>query len=478
MKLSNSAILALAISSITATAYAENQSQAFTPVSVNEKSAQADATGFVEGQSITGTTRNWYANEQLQRGAKFVYKKNGSLAETDRRINWVQGTIIKYNSGFTEGTVGFSTEVAAYNAVALERDVENLAAGNGGAPKTGLSSGNNRTLTHKGSGDAVGQWSKLGLANLKARVSNTTLTAGRMGFSSPQVDVIGNRALPSSFEGIALHSEELNNLSFDLASFDRVSPRSEQSLQKFRAEYANGRVESDRVNTAGITYQPLASLKTSLWGTQVEDLWNQYYFGATHELGDSNVLSLTTGLNYYKTVDEGKKLLGDIDNDTYSLSFGLTHQAHNLTFSYQQVNGNEYFDYLHETNGIYLANSLLSDFNGPNEKSFQISYGINMAEYGVPGLKFNIYQARGWGIDGTHYDGNKGVALKGYDGIQNQDGEHHYEYGIGATYAVQSGPLKAATIRGTYTAHRASEFQNDGSINEFRLVTTIPFNIL
>ncbi len=25
-----------------------------------------------------------------------------------------------------------------------------------------------------------------------------------------------------------------------------------------------------------------------------------------------------------------------------------------------------------------------------------------MAEYGVPGLKFNIYQARGWGIDGTH----------------------------------------------------------------------------
>ncbi|MNI07083.1 Porin D precursor [compost metagenome] len=142
------------------------------------------------------------------------------------------------------------------------------------------------------------------------------------------------------------------------------------------------------------------------------------------------------------------------------------------------MNGNEYFDYLHETNGIYLANSLLSDFNGPNEKSFQVAYGLNMAEYGVPGLKFNIYQARGWGIDGTHYTGNGGVAGKGYDGIQSQDGEHHYEYGIGATYAVQSGPLKATTIRGTYTAHRASENQADGSINEFRLVTTVPFNIL
>ncbi|WP_433767636.1 OprD family porin [Pseudomonas putida] len=471
MKLSSTAILALAISSVTATAYAETQSQAYTPVTVNEKSAQAEATGFLEGQSISGTTRNWYANEQLKRGGKFAYRKDGVSTPTDRRINWVQGTIVKYNSGFTEGTVGFSTEVAAYNAIALERDRENLASNNGGAPGTRPGAGNNRTLTKEG-GDAQGQWSKLGLANVKARVSNTTLTAGRMNFSSPQVDVIGNRALPSSFEGVAIHSEELNNLQFDLATFDRVSPRTEESLSKFRSEYGNINAEADHVNTAGITYQPFASLTTSLWGTQAEDLWNQYYFGATHVLGDSSVLSLTTGLNYYKTVDEGKKLLGEIDNDTYSLSFGLTHQAHTLTFSYQEVNGNEYFDYLHETNGIYLANSLLSDFNGPNEKSFQVAYGLNMAEYGVPGLKFNIYQARGWGIDGTHYNST------GYSDVKAMDGEHHYEYGIGASYAVQSGPLKATTVRATYTAHRASENQADGSINEFRLVTTVPFNIL
>ena len=471
MKLSSTAILALAISSITATAYAEEQSQAFTPVTVNEQSAQAEATGFLEGSKISGTTRNWYANEQLKRGGKFTYRKDGVATPTDRRINWVQGTIVNYTSGFTQGTVGVSTEVAAYNAVALERDRKDLASNNGGAPGSRPGAGNNRTLTKEG-GDAQGQWSKVGLANIKARISNTTLTAGRMNFSSPQVDVIGNRPLPSSFEGIAIHSEELNNLSFDLATFDRVSPRTEESLSKFRSEYGNIDAEADHVNTAGISYQPFASLTTSLWGTQAEDLWNQYYFGATHVLGDSSILSLTTGLNYYKTVDEGKKLLGDIDNDTYSLSFGLTHLAHTLTFSYQEVNGNEYFDYLHETNGIYLANSLLSDFNGPNEKSFQVSYGINMAEYGVPGLKFNIYQARGWGIDGTHYKGG------GYDGVQSMDGEHHYEYGIGATYAVQSGPLKATTIRGTYTAHRASENQADGSINEFRLVTTIPFNIL
>ena len=298
MKLSSTALLALAISSVTATAYAETQSQAFTPVTVNEKSAQSEATGFVEGQSITGTTRNWYANEQLHRGAKFAYKKDGVSTPTDRRINWVQGTILKYNSGFTEGTVGFSTEIAAYNAVALDRDRKDLASNNGGAPGTRPGAGNNRTLTKEG-GDAQGQWSKLGLANVKARVSNSTLTAGRMNFSSPMVDVIGNRALPSSFQGVALHSEELNNLAFDLATFDRNSPRTEESQRKFRTEYANGIVETDHVYTGGITYNPFASLTTSLWATQAEDIWNQYYFGASHVLGDSQVLSLTTGLNYY-----------------------------------------------------------------------------------------------------------------------------------------------------------------------------------
>ena len=464
MKLSNKALLALAISSITATAFADTQSQDFVPTTLAGTSAQSEAKGFVDGASLGGTTRNWFSNEQRFRGGKFTYQKHGQARTDAYRTNWVQGTILNLSSGFTQGTVGVATEVAAYNASVLDRS------------KRDIKGGSNRTLADS-DGDAVDQWSKLGLANVKFRVSNTTLTAGRQNFSSGIVDTIGNRALPSSFEGFSLNSEEFSNLSFQGAYFDRVSPRTEQSLSKFRTEYGNGQ-EADHVYTAGVNYQPFKSLKTSFFGAQVKDFWNQYYFGATHELGDSQQLSLTTGLNYYKTVDEGKKLMGKIDNDTYSLSLGLTHQAHSLTFSYQQVNGNEYFDYLHETNGIYLANSLTSDFNGPNEKSFQVAYGINMAEYGMPGLKFNIYSARGWGIDGTHYTGDGGVKGFAYNGIQSQNGEHHQEYGVGSSYAIQSGPLKATTLRATYVTHRASENQSDGNLREFRLVTTIPFNIL
>lgn len=464
MKLSSKALLALAISSITATAYAEPVSQDFVPTTLAGASAQSEAKGFIEDFSLGGTTRNWYSHESKYRGGTFSYREHG-VTKTDRnRTNWVQGTILNASSGFTQGTVGVKTEVAVYNALVLDRS------------KRDIKGGSNRTLADS-DGNAVDQWSKLGLANVQFRVSNTTLTAGRQNFSSGIVDTIGNRALPSSFEGVSFNSEEFSNLSFQGGVFDRVSPRTEQSLSKFRSEYtSSANVETDKVYTLGANYQPFKSLKTSIFGANVKDFWNQYYFGATHELGDSQTLSLTTGLNYYKTVDEGKKLMGEIDNDTYSLSLGLAHQAHSLTFSYQAVNGNEYFDYLHETNGIYLANSLTSDFNGPNEKSFQIAYGINMAEYGVPGLKFNVYSARGWGIDGTHYRSGNGAV--GYAGIETQDGEKHQEYGVGAAYAIQSGPLKATAIRATYVEHRGSENQSDGSIKEFRLVTTIPFNIL
>ncbi len=459
MRSTTTTALALSLGALSALAQAEPASQDFYPLSLAQASAQDSAEGFFDGQSLSGTTRNWYARERATRAPLWKYtKRDGSRHDTHSRDNWLQGTILNYSSGFTQGTVGFAAQVAAYNAVALEQG------------RAAVAGPNNRTLTHS-DGDVIGQWSKAGLANVKARISNTTLTAGRQSVDTPVIADIGNRALPSSFQGVSLRSAEFDNLSFDLGSFDRVSPRTEQSLSKFRSEYGAAGEETDRISMAGVNYQPLKSLTTSLYAAKVDDFWNQYYFGATHVLGDNAALSLTTGLNYYKTQDEGRGKLGAIDNDTYSLSLGLSHLAHSLTFSYQQVDGNEYFDYLHETNGIFLANSLLSDFNGPNEKSLQIAYVLNMAQYGLPGLKFNLYNARGWGIDGTHYKGT------GYD-VTGMDGENHYEWGIGTSYVVQSGAMKNTSIRATYTAHRASAAQADGSLDELRLVTIIPFNIL
>lgn len=71
MKLSSKALLALAISSITATAFAETQSQDFVPTTLAGTSAQSEAKGFIDGQSLGGTTRNWFSSEKKFRGQCF-----------------------------------------------------------------------------------------------------------------------------------------------------------------------------------------------------------------------------------------------------------------------------------------------------------------------------------------------------------------------------------------------------------------------
>ncbi|MBU4635750.1 outer membrane porin, OprD family, partial [Pseudomonas chlororaphis subsp. aurantiaca] len=76
MKPSNTALLALAISSITAMAHAESVSQEFVPTTLAGTNAQSEAKGFIDGQSLGGTTRNWYANELKRRDDTFSYKKN------------------------------------------------------------------------------------------------------------------------------------------------------------------------------------------------------------------------------------------------------------------------------------------------------------------------------------------------------------------------------------------------------------------
>ena len=93
MKLTSSALLALSISSLTAMANAEE----FIATQLKSgASAQSETKGFVEEQTLGGTTRNWYANELKRRSDRFTYNDHGTRETTPRRINWVQGSILDY----------------------------------------------------------------------------------------------------------------------------------------------------------------------------------------------------------------------------------------------------------------------------------------------------------------------------------------------------------------------------------------------
>ncbi|MGE8384653.1 MAG: outer membrane porin, OprD family, partial [Pseudomonas putida] len=49
--------LALSISAFSTVAQADPQSQAFVPLTLKASSEQAQASGFIDGQSLSGTTR-------------------------------------------------------------------------------------------------------------------------------------------------------------------------------------------------------------------------------------------------------------------------------------------------------------------------------------------------------------------------------------------------------------------------------------
>ncbi|MBJ6778321.1 OprD family outer membrane porin, partial [Pasteurella multocida subsp. multocida] len=168
---------------------------------------QAGASGLFEGQSLTLTTRNFYSRENMKDSFTFrIPKAGGGSQRIHQRNAWVQGTVLKYSSGYTQGSIGFGFDVAAFNEIALERG------------KGRIGGGGNRTLANS-DGEAIGEWSKLGVANIRLRASNTEFKAGRFLVNTPVFSYIDNRALPSSFTGFAVTSEELDNLSLQAGSF-------------------------------------------------------------------------------------------------------------------------------------------------------------------------------------------------------------------------------------------------------------------
>jgi hypothetical protein len=425
---------------------------------------QTESTGFFEGQSLNLSTRNFASREQMKDSFTFSIPKDGGKESTHSRYTWVQGTQLKYSSGYSQGTIGFGVDMALFNAINLEQG------------KGRIAGGGNRTLAD-GNGHAEEQWSKAGIANIRLKASATEFKAGRFQVDTPVFNANDNRALPASFTGYALMSDEIENLSIQAGDFRRASPRTGAGDEALTTEYGTRKVKGDHMRFLGGDYLAGDNATISLYTGNFEDVWNQYYLGLSHTLGDKDSLALRTLFNIYNTRDTGTREAGYIDNTTWSLGFTLSHQAHALTLAWQQVDGDEYFDYVHETAAIYLSNSLYSDYNSPNEKSAQIRYETDWSYYGVPGLNTSVWYAKGWDIDGTHYDGDRNGAYGNYAEVRKQDGEQHREYGLSLGYKVQSGQIKDTTFKMLYMAHKASKNQVDGSANELRLVTTLPFNL-
>lgn len=466
MQMMKWSVMALAIAAATSQmAYAVEQDDSTTnAMPVEDVSSQAASNGFLEDADLTLLNRNF----------AFYRDFNHGSSDQNYRNEWAHGFMANFTSGFTQGIVGFGID--AFGQVGLRL---NSGAGTGG---TGL-----LPVTSRNPSQGQEEYGIAGGA-VKARISETTLAFGQQRPASPVFAPGDSRLLPSWATGTSIASDEITDLHIQGGHFYSGSA-SNSTNQDGLLQSSYGGTEFNTADYLGGDYTVSDNLSFGLHAAQYSDLWNQYYADLYHtfELGDD--MSLSTTLNYYNTQDTGNANGGDIDTNAYSAALALAVGAQTFTIAHQAVNGDTPFDYVNiggsvnnggsDGDSIWLANSVqYSDFNAPEEKSYQARYDLDMSTLGVPGLSFMARYITGGQANGTKADVNGA-----YAGVYGHSGDE-WERDLQVKYVIQEGAAKdlsfrirQATWRGNNDLAGTSPGEATG-LDEIRVITEYPLDIL
>lgn len=426
-------------------------------------SAQAEeqAEGFIEGSSLTVLNRNFYFNRDNRDGAAATY--NSGKGDTNGYSEtWAHAIITHFNSGFTQGTVGFGVD--AFAMIGLKLDT-------GDGRNGGRSSFDVLPVNHDG--EARDEYTKIGGA-AKVRLLDTVVKVGDVFPANPVVAAGDSRLLPESFRGVTAENTSIEGLTLQGGRLHSMSqPVSSDMRENFATFYA-GAVNSPWIAYGGGDYEINDRVTVSLFSSRLKDVWNQYYAGTSLTYPLSDDLALIGGFNYYKAVDEGKQLLGEFNNSIWSGKIGVSYGGHTLALSHQQNNGDDDFDYLRQSDSIFLDNSIqYSDFNSPKERSWMLRYDLNMAAYGIPSLSFMTRYAKGTDAD---YSNANQFYIRTDDNGNPLTDQKRWERDIEAKYVVQTGPAKDLSFRVRQANTRATAFESD--LDEVRLIVEYPLSIL
>jgi len=411
--------------------------------------------GFIEGSRVNVLARNFYFNRDDRKGQSSPTGNGYSEA-------WAQGLIGKFESGFTQGTVGFGLDAFAMVGVKLDSGT-GRSGGKGSFGVLPVDSDNHPEDTYSKVGGAA-----------KLRVLDTVIKAGDVFPLTPVVAYGDSRVLPESFRGVTLQNTSLEGLSLQGGRLSGMSQPNESGMDKGFSTFYAGRVDSPWIGYVGGDYSVNEHLSLSLYGSRLKDAWNQYYAGGAASYPLSDDVSLFGDINYYKAVDEGKKLLGEFDNTIWSAKVGVKVGAHSLAVSHQRNNGNDDFDYLRQSDSIFLNNSIqYSDFNSPKERSWMVRYDLDMQAFGIPGLTFMTRYAKGSGAD---YSNANAVYMRRDAAGNPLTDQRRWERNIEAKYVVQAGTLKDLSLRLRQASVRSSAFESD--LEEVRVIIEYPLAVL
>jgi imipenem/basic amino acid-specific outer membrane pore len=396
-------------------------------------SSQEESKGFFEDQSLNVHSRMLYMNRD--------FKNNPSDTQSYREETGL-GVRTTYESGFTQGTVGFGVDALVNAMVKLDS----------GRGRTG-----NGMFGRDSEGRPEDTQSKAGGA-VKFRLSDTVLKYGNQYVASPVFSTDDSRLLPEVATGTIITSKEIKGLELTAGRFSALSSQTGMGRDSINGPHNPGLTSA---NIAGATYQFTDNFVAGVAASDVDDYFKKQYINANYTLPINEDQSLNFDFNGYRSKSQGQELSGDIDNRIWSLAAAYSIGAHKFTLAHQRSTGDSGYVYGVDGGGtIFLANSVqYSDFNGQDERSWQARYDLNMKSYGVPGLSFMTRYIRG-------------------DNITTGDTESkEHEWDFETKYVLQSGPAKDLSFRVRNAVYRANSAYDSDKVDT-RLIIEYPLSIL
>jgi len=394
---------------------------------------------LVEDSKASLELRNMYLNRDY-RDAK------GPLGNSYGEL-WGQGFIGKFESGYTEGTVGVGIDAIGLVGIKLD---------SGG----GRGSGNMMALDTND--NPVNESAQLGLTG-KVRVSKSTLHVGTLLPTLPVVQYNNTRLLPGTYTGGMITSQEVAGLTLHAARLTEYSLRDSTNSEEF------GR-KIDHFDLAGGSYAFNPQLTASYYFGNYDNTYKQHFGGLVHKLPLGDGISLTSDLRYFQTNYDARNV---DDNKFFNGMFTLAVGAHKFGAGFQNMSGGSTLGLITGADPYSTNLSTYWTFNREDEDVWQVRYDYDFASMGIPGLTFMTRYVSGYDIN-TRTFNNAGVLTA------EEKGGREWERDTDLVYTLQDGTFKGLRFHLRNVTYRSGGVlaANARDIDENRLIVSYTLPLL
>lgn len=326
--------------------------------------------------------RNFYMNRDFRHD-----DKPGSILRPDGKAqhkaeDWGQAFMLRYRSGYTDGTLGFGLD--ALGLVGIKLDSGSGTGGTGAFVRS----------RHTGSSHHNSSFTP----TFKAKISQTVLSYGAHEPILPIAIRNDTRLLPQTFIGSQITSNEIDNLTLIAGQYQRSRWRNSSDREKMPmfAVGSQGGIASDRFNFAGMQYKAWDKLQVQYFYAQLKDNYKQQVlsFDVNHKL-DQNWGIKADG-RYFKSAKQGNT---NIDNKLWSSMLGIGYKGHWFSAGIQRQAGKTGLPFIAGGTDPWTMNTLTyHHFLNVKERSWQLRYDYDFANIGINGLSLMTRYVKGSGF--------------------------------------------------------------------------------